>query len=223
MGQPWGINLTAKCCLGQAHVPGRDLKPLILTTPTVCKHQNLEQGRDLGWSPRDRPPGSEHTQGSALHQERLRQEGPLSGFPCWTDHHRSLPRHLEVTATDGRGPSPTHWAQWGLLRPQGAVTATREHQGSTEGQTAGSGWRLWVQTLLFLPRLLGSHHSSVSWAQRRPWGHGAVGAERPCGEPRSASALEGGLGDVRFPADASGTCPPGASAGCAPGAPFTPP
>lgn len=52
---------------------------------------------------------------------------------------------------DGRGPSPTHWAQRELLHPQGAATAIREHQGSTEGQTAGSGWRLWVQTLLCLP------------------------------------------------------------------------
>ena len=75
--RPWGINLTAKCCRGQSHVPGGDLKPLPLTTPTVCRHQNLEQGQDLGGSPRDRPPGSEHTQGNASHQERLRREGPV--------------------------------------------------------------------------------------------------------------------------------------------------
>ena len=138
------------------------------------------------------------------------ERGQLSRLPCWTDHHRSLPRHLEVTATDCGGPGPTHWAQRGLLHPQDAATATRAHQGSAVGQTAGSGWRLWVQTLLCLPCLLGTRHSSVSRAQRRPWRRGAFSAERPCGEPRSASALERGSGDVRFPADALGTCPPGA-------------
>ena len=221
-GRPWGINLTAKCCRGQSHVPGGDLKPLPLTTPTVCRHQNLEQGQDLGGSPRDRPPGSEHTQGSASHQERLRREGPVVQTSLLDRPPPQPPTTPEGHGHRLRGPRTHALGSAGATPSPGRCDCYQNASGLRSGTDGGLGVEASGLTPLCLPCLLGTRHSSVSWAQRRPWRCGAFGAERPCGEPRSVSALEGGSGDVRFPADALGTCPLGASAGCVLGAPFTP-
>lgn len=180
-------------------------------------------GQDLSWSPRDRPPGSEHTQGSASNQERLRREGLVVRISL-LDRPPPQPPTTPGGHGHGRqGPQPHALGSAGATPSPGRCDGYQR----ASGLHRGTDCRLRVEALGPNPalpaRLLGSHHSSVSRAPRRPWGCGAVGAERPCGEPRSVSASEGGLGDVRFPADALGTCPPGASAGCAPGAPFTPP
>lgn len=180
-GRLWGIALTAKSCRGQSHVPGGDLKPLTRTTPTVCRHQSLEQGQDIGWSPSDRTPGLEHTQGSASHQERLWREGPvvrtflLDGPP---------PRPPTTSGGHGhgqRGPLAHILGSGGCSIPRAlqqlpeGVRALQWMDGGLGVEAAGPNPTL--------PALFTGHPS-----QRRPWRHGAVGAERPHEEPRSVSA-----------------------------------
>lgn len=171
--------------------PWRGLKPLIPPHPPCAKHQNLEQGRTQ-LEPQGQASVSRTHPGQCLGIRRGCGRG--AGCPDFllTDHHRSLPRHLEVMAMGRQGPQPHALAQRSYPSP-GAATAIREHQGSTEGQTVGSGWWRLVQIPALPARLLGSHHSSVSGHRGGPGGVGhwcreAVWRTTLC------VCLEGGLG-----------------------------
>lgn len=182
----------------------------------MCRHQSLERGQDVGWSPRNRPPGLEHTQGGACHQERLWRERPV----------------VRTSLLDGPPPRPP--------------TTSGGHSHGQRGplaHTLGSGGCSIPRVLQQLPEGI----RALQWDGRRARGGGCrYNPHSACpgywapvteealeawgGRCREAAwrttfcvCLEGALGDMRLPADALGIPPRGASAGCVPRAPFTPP